>query len=72
MKSDDLYAFGTSFKTELKELLAKYNVTISFSFDGDTYGIYDEKVVIYHEIKDSFRTIDLFEVNGSYIDKNSL
>lgn len=70
--NDDLYAFGTSFKTELKELLAKYNVVISFSFEGDSQGIHDEKVVVYHEIKSSFRTVDLFEVNGSYIDKNNL
>ena len=35
-----------AFKLELAGLLAKYDATIGASFDGDTHGIYDEKIGI--------------------------
>ena len=37
-----------SFKKELKLLLAKYNASIGFSVSefSDTYGLYEEKIVV--------------------------
>ena len=46
----------TEFLQKFKELLKEYDVTIDFSFEGDTHGIYDEKVSILHRVsKKSFK-----------------
>ena len=41
------------FLSELKALLKKYDVTIGFSVSecSDTYGLNDEKMIIYHKDK---------------------
>ena len=45
----------TEFLQKFKELLKEYDVTIDFSFEGDTHGIHDEKVSILHRVsKKSF------------------
>lgn len=53
-----------SFKEEFKTLLEKYNVTIGFSVSdcSDTYGLYDEKIVVYNDSN------NIIEVQGWSID----
>jgi len=53
-----------SFKEEFKNLLEKYNVTIGFSVSdcSDTYGLYDEKIVVYNDSN------NIIEVQGWSID----
>ena len=55
------------FRSELKDLLAKYNASINFSVGScsDTHGLYDEKMVvsIRPDMK-SFKEIDILEVRG--------
>lgn len=62
------------FQKELKALLEKYNATISFTVDSgsDTHGLYDEKMVIYHTISNTFKAEDWIEVDGWGIDKTDL
>ena len=46
----------TEFLQKFKELLKEYDVTIDFSFEGDTHGIHDETVSILHRVsKKSFK-----------------
>ncbi len=55
------------FLKELKALLDKYDVSISFSVgsSSDTHGLYDEKIVIDHRIsKNSFKEETWLEVDG--------
>lgn len=60
-----------AFKVEFKALLEKYDVGIGFSVSdcSDTHGLYDEKLVVYHN-KPNLSTEDLFAVDGWCIDKN--
>lgn len=62
------------FLLEFRALLEKYNVGISFSVDpcSDTHGLYDEKMVIYHQEPNSIHAEDWFEVYGYSIDKSDL
>ena len=36
------------FLQEFKELLDKYGVAIEAGYDGDTHGIHNEDIVVYH------------------------
>lgn len=56
------------FKKELKDLLSKYNATISFTCGGssDTHGLYDDHLII--EIGQE----TVFESDGWYISSNSI
>jgi hypothetical protein len=62
------------FMKELKALLEKYNVCISATVGkgSDTHGIYDEQIVVYHQIGDSFKTEDWLIVDGWSLDKNDI
>lgn len=53
-----------NFQKELKALLEKYNVRIMFSVSdcSDTYGLYEEKMIIYH--RNPHYTKTLIEVDG--------
>ena len=56
-----------SFRAELKALLEKYNAYINFSVGpgSDTYGLYEEKMVISHRPDPkSFREVDIIEIDG--------
>ena len=54
------------FRAELKALLSKYNASINFSVGScsDTHGLYDEKIVISHTVPETFKDIDILEVDG--------
>lgn len=58
------------FKTELKALLTKYNACIAFyvSGDSDTYGLYDEKLIVEFNNNDKEYTL----VDGWTLDKTDL
>lgn len=59
------------FRAELKALLEKYRVSISFSVSecSDTYGLSGEKMVISHRPDPkSFREVDIVEIRGWVID----
>ena len=62
------------FQQEFKALLEKYNVGIVFSVEerSDTYGIYGEKMVVYHQPADSFNTENWIEVDGWSINKSDV
>lgn len=55
-----------SFRQELKELLEKYNVSIGFSVSecSDTYGLYDEKIIIRHN-NEKWIEVDGWVIDGS-------
>lgn len=45
----------SEFLRKLKALLVEYDVTIDFSYEGDSHGIHDEKVRVCHRVSpDSF------------------
>jgi hypothetical protein len=50
-ESDKMNEMKKEFLSELKTLLKKYDVTIWFSVSAcsDTYGLNDEKMIIYHK-----------------------
>ena len=55
------------FRSELKDLLVKYNASINFSVGScsDTHGLYDEKMVVsIRPDPKSFKEIDIIEVPG--------
>ena len=56
------------FTKDLANLLEKYRVDICFIYEGDTYGIYGEKIVI---IEQKERKI-ILEIEGSNLDANEL
>ena len=60
----------TDFKTELKELLAKYNVGIGWSCDSgsDLHGVTGMVMEVY----DTKTGKILFEVEGTGIDKDNI
>jgi len=64
----------SQFRKELRELLDKYNVTIAFSVGdcSDTHGLYEEKMVVFQTVPNSFKTEDWIVVNGWSIDKHDL
>jgi hypothetical protein len=51
MTNDESDKMKKEFLSELKALLKKYDVTIGFSVSecSDTYGLNDEKMIIYHK-----------------------
>ncbi len=51
---------------KLHSLLDEYNATIMFEYDGDTYGVFDERTEISIGIKD--KQVVYF----SYLDKHNL
>jgi hypothetical protein len=63
-----------SFQQEFKALLEKYNVSIGFKVSkcSDIYGLYGEKMVVYHTIPNTFQTEDWIEVDGWGIDKDDI
>jgi hypothetical protein len=58
------------FLQELRSLMEKYRVGIGFDVGqgSDTHGLYDEKMVISARVGDSFKTVDILEVDGWGID----
>jgi hypothetical protein len=62
------------FLKEFKALLEKYNVGISFSVSdcSDTYGLSDEKLVVYHREPKTYHTETWLEVDGWALDKNDI
>ena len=63
------------FLKELKALMKKYNVSIGFSVGdcSDTHGLYDERLVIDHRIKEgSFKEETWLEVNGWWMNSTDI
>lgn len=64
MTNDQLKA---EFLKKLKDLMTEYRMSIGFSCGeySDTHGLYDEKIVIYHQPDpNSFKENCVLEVNG--------
>lgn len=61
-----------NFKMELKELLKKYNASISFSVGecSDTHGLYDEKMVL--TINENSREEESEHINGWDVSSHEL
>ena len=63
-----------AFKQEFKELLEKYNVSIGFQVGecSDTYGLYDERMIVYHTIPNTYKTEDWLTVYGWELDNTDV
>lgn len=62
------------FKRELKALLTKYDMIISFDVGegSDTYGIYGEKLIFSHRDRTRFESEDWLTVNGWTVDASDI
>lgn len=62
------------FLKELKDLLMKYNVGISFDVSdcSDTHGLSGEKMVVYHKDPSSFKTENWLVVDGWFINEGDI
>jgi hypothetical protein len=58
------------FLKEFRALLEKYNVGIAFTVGecSDTYGLYDEKMIVYRTVPGTFKDEDWMVVDGWAID----
>lgn len=62
------------FKRELRDLLEKYNVNISFDYDNGCYDNFscNHRMIICQPIPNSYQEIEILSINGDSIDSNNI